>query len=237
MQTTDAISRYPKNYVQMQKEDPLYIERSIKEEIVTDSQNEIPYFEFYECPSFDSNYDNPVTANICTKLEEKFKIAIDKVHSSHYKHFIQFYCTKCQSTTDVHFRKYRNCRNVNCSTILKYQCILCGKLFKHYTGAYMHVKKNNCENSNKTVKTEIKTELITKCSKKYNPYHNKIRKNGIRNKNTCPKCLTPYKNGAGFAIHFKYCGLKRDINCSYCPYKCKLEAELTRHMKKHVKLE
>lgn len=155
---------------------------------------------------------------------------------SDYKHFICFYCTKCQSVADVHFRKSRKCQNKNCPTILKYQCILCRKLFKNYTSAYLHVRKNNCEKSNKTVKTEIKTELITKYSKKYNPYNSKIKENGIQ-KNKCPKCLMTCKNEAGFAIHFKYCGLECNIKCQYCAYQCKLEFQLIRHMKKHVKLE
>lgn len=146
------------------------------------------------------------------------------------------YCTKCQSTSDVHFRKSRRCKNGSCLRTLKYQCISCGDLFKHYTSAYMHVKKNNCETSKKTAKTDIKPEFVNKSSKKYNPYNNKTKTKRI-SKNKCPKCLRKCKNGTGFANHFKFCGLESNVKCEYCAFKCKFEFELMKHMRKHVKLE
>ncbi|XP_058804659.1 transcriptional repressor CTCF-like [Phymastichus coffea] len=231
-------------------QDPLYIDRSIKEELIDEEWNEIPYCQDFNYYSEIEHVDNN-TAEADLKLEEKYRITIVPTKSKNkpsYKYLIRLYCKRCKSNSEQDFQndysKSFTCEKKNCREPLSFQCITCDNCYKHLPSAYRHVRYN-CKGLKNVIKTEIKTEHDSRTfnTKVYNPYVCKNQQSTIKSKKNncyleCSKCDKVYKSIKSLYAPTKLCGIEKNIKCEFCPFKNKYAWSVRQHTANlHVKKE
>lgn len=167
----------------------------------------------------------------------------DFIKYSGSKNYIQFFCTVCENTMKVNWRKDSSCDNRQCnSTKLKYQCVACDKLYGSYQGAFSHVKSQVCNDFSKVPMIKLETNKVPEVTKKVNPYNKKFKKSKIsvnrKSKQVCFKCKKTFKNLSGLKTHTLYCGVKKAIKCEFCNFTSYSKDIILNHVKnQHIKTE
>ena len=98
----------------------------------------------------------------------------------------------------------RKSRCLECDTQFIYCCGKCQRFYKYYSDLLVHVRTKHLEPLNETVTDH--TFTCRQCDKTFRSLK--------------------YKN-----LHEKVCGAEPQVSCDYCPYKCRFQSGIVKHIK------